>query len=156
MEDASTNGEWKIWAELLSFLELLGSYVTEMNYLEYEYSLFIGEACEKLGKYIFTEELEDFFYAKKTNLEPVEDLFTTYHEVRRFKDALCQSRKRLIHLAASHPSKAAIESLVLSYFSMAHHFLYEENEELKNKLKEQVHEKETEQKKVLQQLRDKE
>ncbi len=48
--------------------------MNEINYLQFEYSLVLGQACEKLNKYIFTEELEDFFYAKKTNVEKSEDL----------------------------------------------------------------------------------
>ncbi len=55
----------------------------------------IGEACERLNKYIFTEELEDFFYAKKTSVEPSDDLYQTYANVRNYKLRLFAIRKKI-------------------------------------------------------------
>jgi hypothetical protein len=58
--------------------------------------LIIGEACEKLNKYIFTEKLEDFFYAKKISLEVGEDLVGCYTAVKRIKDGIRSIRKKII------------------------------------------------------------
>ena len=82
------------WAPVLEYIECIEEYIAELNYLEYEYSLLIGEACEKLSKYIFTEELEDFFYAKKTTLEQSEDLATSYREVKMLRERLNALRKK--------------------------------------------------------------
>ena len=44
------------------------------NLVEYEYAQILANGCEKLNKYIFNEEIEEFYYAKKISLEHSVDL----------------------------------------------------------------------------------
>lgn len=44
------------------------------NLVEYEYAQMLSHGCEKLNKYIFNEEIEEFYYAKKISLEHTLDL----------------------------------------------------------------------------------
>lgn len=69
--------------------------MSELNYLEFEYSLVIGEACSKLNKYIFTEELEDFFYAKRVSIEQGVDLEEASSNVRLLRKNLIKSINRI-------------------------------------------------------------
>ena len=40
------------------------------NMLEYEYAILLTGGCDRLDKYIFSEEVEDFYYAKKILVDP--------------------------------------------------------------------------------------
>ena len=44
------------------------------NILEYEYAVFLTNGCDKLEKYLYSEEVEDYYYAKKVVLEHSEEL----------------------------------------------------------------------------------
>jgi hypothetical protein len=44
------------------------------NLVEYEYAQILSHGCERLNKYIFNEEIEEFYYAKKISLEHSLDL----------------------------------------------------------------------------------
>lgn len=79
-----------------SFLNLLDKYMQELNFLEYEYSLVLGEGCDKLNKYIFTEELEDFYYSKKVSVKMSDDLLEIYKNVRKTRFQLNLLKAKII------------------------------------------------------------
>lgn len=80
---------------LLSYLNLLDKYMQEINFLEYQYSLVLTTGCEKLKKYIFTEELEDFFYAKKVSVKASEDLMEIYKTTKKTRNQILWLKSKI-------------------------------------------------------------
>ncbi len=59
--------------------------MTCCNLVEYEYAQVLSEGCEKLNKYIFNEEIEEFYYAKKISLNYSLDLKIALQALKKQK-----------------------------------------------------------------------
>ena len=70
--------------------------MTCCNLCEYEYAQILSQGCEKLNKYIFNEEIEEFYYAKKISLEYSLDLKVTLQQTKQQKQKLQELEERII------------------------------------------------------------
>ena len=70
---------------LLSYIESVKLFMNSFNLVEYEYAQILSHGCEKLNKYIFNEEIEEFYNAKKISLEHSLDLKLALQALRAQK-----------------------------------------------------------------------
>jgi hypothetical protein len=91
----------------------------------------IAEACEHLGKYITTEDLEAYFHAKKVSVPVSRGLVETYASVQSIRANIANLQKKIIASLENKTEKCSVEKYFELEFSMAHHFLIDRFEEQK-------------------------
>ena len=118
------------------------------NELEFEYAKTLTEGCDKLEKYIFNEEIEDYYYAKKVLMQPSKSLTEKHLEamgqrkklgdlqtgmVRRINATVSMIRKEGETRESKYlvnnnlKLKVLLEKLFEVYNTLVLHFLYEES-----------------------------
>lgn len=121
------------------------------NMLEFEYANLLTAGCDKLDKYIYTEEVEDFFSAKKIVLEPsaeftaalarylgmrrqIQDLQTRLLKkvssvLSRLKKEAGEGREWKHLLSTKTKVRQQLEQLFAVYGTLSTHFLYQRDGE---------------------------
>lgn len=109
-------------------------------------------ACDKLEKYIFNEEIEDYFYAKKISIEITPDLRLalqnywqdkskaveiqdriyqrTISTINKIKKSASDSKEWKYVMNSKSKEKQIYEKLFALYNTQSLHFLYEENADI--------------------------
>ena len=116
--------------------------------------------CDKLEKYIYSEDIEDYYYAKKIVLEPYPELQAALERYLEMKRQLHEFETRFIRktsaviakikkessecrefkylLNSKIRAKNNFEKLFELYGTLSTHFLYEKNEELAKQMMPEI------------------
>lgn len=90
------------------------------NLVEYEYAQILAHGCERLNKYIFNEEIEEFYYAKKISLEQSADLRMALRTLKAQKGKIIEMEERIFRRISAGIKRANAELEMLKAINGRH------------------------------------